>query len=295
MGKLFFENSFKLIQEFSVEFFWLDETGNYSDVRSGNPGYNVGKPILIAQQSKSEIIRRSPKFAENFLVLPGNIDGYCILEDDVYIEVEFGYNLLTKCMLQVDVKGRNFTAAAKLEPNIYCRKIKENMLNYWLSQNRTVGMFGNANVENHNDWTPILLDEKWENLVNKTNGTNRDKLITCTNLFSQVVINIYYARVDIKNLLNQPKILGVYYKFTDLKNYTFNYEKTNIFETKVTSEVTFFDVTAGKKKKFVDPPSFRISLPYDFFYPFVKLQNNSPKLEFKFCLVFIAILSFIVF
>ncbi|XP_050315097.1 tectonic-3 [Anthonomus grandis grandis] len=223
-------------QEYSLEFLWLNTTRNYSKIFSGNPGYIVGKPVLIKTNAT---LRNSTEFLDNFLTIPGNVRGRCVKNYTHYDPIEFGYNSLTKCSIQ----GGNATGIFSL----YGVPLRSNVT-------RMFGAYGNGG-----QWGEILYEG-----LPKCNMTRA----ACKNLTTRVDIKVFYVRVDIdETVLNQNKILGVKVCFGNKE-----VEKQGLIE--LVTQVSFHDVTGVKQKKFVDPPSLDARLPYDFFYPFVKLGNG---------------------
>ncbi|XP_065161329.1 tectonic-3 isoform X2 [Atheta coriaria] len=104
-------------QEYEVKFLWINQTEfNYTNYRSGNPGYQINKPILFAKlitvinattnsttnktiYQKTQYLKRPAlNYIENFLVLPKNVQGKCLLSPFLYENLNFGYNMLTKCI-----------------------------------------------------------------------------------------------------------------------------------------------------------------------------------------------------
>ncbi|CAH0546731.1 unnamed protein product [Brassicogethes aeneus] len=271
--------------DYEVNFLWVNQSKSFSAVLSGSPGYNTGKPILIGCSinfgNKSHpnftISRDSLNYLKNFLVVPKNINGVCVLNNHVYNPIEFGYNLLTKC------KYRGQTQKIKNEhPTNICRKIQRDILFNWLiseDENRSYGYFGDADSDKLSDWWPILLETSIKNTINNTIGNfiNKNESLYCLNIISGLEIDIFHTRIDFKNLINQEKILGITFKFNKARNTSFSYENNSIthyFEMDLKSKVMFYDISIHKRKKFVDPPTFEVKLPYDFFYPFIRVYNN---------------------
>lgn len=275
----------EFFQEFIVHFWWVNQTRNFSAMLSGSPGYLVGKPILSgtlvsegnATNATPKIERHSDDYLENFLVLPENVEGICRLNNTKFLTVEFGYNLLTRCKFGVAIfnKKRYFNGTE------ICRELQKRVLKMWgiSGRNKTVGMFGNADANTPENWIRIMYSMNVQKLLNKTIGrfNPTNTTLTCFGLVDQVVVDVYHSRVDFKTLLNQEKILGVTYSFGGFVNKTLSYNKqrnSTYLELDLESRVVFYDISVQKRKKFVDGPSLEIRLPYDFFYPFIKIDNG---------------------
>ncbi|KAJ8968378.1 hypothetical protein NQ314_002328 [Rhamnusium bicolor] len=296
---------FEFSQEFNANFWWINQTRNFSEMLSGNPGYLIGKPILIGNLvnvgNKTNVIsklqRHSSYYLENFMTLPENVNGDCILNDKNYVPVEFGFNLLTKCKMNSIV----FNRRKYLNGTEICRDIQKAILKLWgiTGENKTFGMFGNADANNPAEWTKILYNMNPEELLNKTTGhfSSSNNSLTCHGIATSLVIDIYHSRIDFQILLNQEKILAVTHSFGGLINRSLSYNKQKdsiYFEVDLESQVVFYDISVQKQKKYVDPPSLQIKLPYDFFYPFIKIENGvdviSVNENFYFCMCLLIVL-----
>lgn len=299
-------------QNIEVNFKWFNYTLNYSSYLSGNPGYIIGKPILVADLilqnvssvnssgnvsfvEKIVISRNSLDFKHCFMTLPKvNSEGYCVLTKHNYMPIEFGYNMYSKCVISENVLSKNVSGRE------ICSNIQKIIFKYWslnvtnnTLNNRVIGQFGNANNLKNEDWLNVLFSKDIDTVINNTWGKldKKANLITCGNISSLLLIEFFYSRVDFGNVLNQNKILATNYHFDSFKNFAFRYNPISQainFQIKIKSQIMFYDITTKKIKKFFDPPSLSIKLPYDFFYPFVKLRNSGT------IVVFMPVLSFLV-
>ncbi|XP_060520608.1 tectonic-3-like [Cylas formicarius] len=253
----------RFVQHFSVVFYWTGRTANYSTARSGNPGYVPGRAVLAAVRDGSSIRRNSTAFADNFLTLPGVVRGRCA----AHSSIDFGYDGVVKCALRVNVT-RDDAAA--------CRRVQVAILNAWSASNgtsRVVGLFGNADASRPTDWTDVLDVENASVALNRTGrdaATSGDATLTCRRLATSLFVDVVYARVDFERLKEQNKILGVTRRFL-FENLTFGVGVETDVELR--GAASFHDVTAPKRRRFVEPPRLDIRLPYDFFYPFVRIGN----------------------
>lgn len=298
-----FENeAYQFMQHYEVAFYWYNCTLNNTAFLSGNPGYQMHKLILIGNlatvvnishipgtnltktETKHEIRRNGSNITENFLVLPENVNGYCNLSNDHYTRVEFGYNLILKCKML-----KNFTLNSSNASSIssVCKNIQEAIFEYWsiqISRNlsKMVGSFGNANSNKLNDWMKVLFNREPLDVLNKTSGYmgSNNESIVCQNVANSLSVDVFYARVDTKVYQNQNKIVGTTFNFHADSTNEFVLDGKNIFnQVDLHMSVIFFDITKPKIRKFVDPPTFNIRLPYDFFYPFIKLESSCTKVS----------------
>ncbi|CAH1989341.1 unnamed protein product [Acanthoscelides obtectus] len=279
----FDDKSTEFEQEFLVSFWWLNQTRNLSALQSGNPGYLIGKPLKIGKMVnignsthiKLKIKRNPYDYRSNFLTLPENFDGNCILNNFTFYPIEFGYNVLRRCK----IKSQVVNTKRNINGTEICRNIQAEILRMWNAdnENTTVGMFGNSNVSRLEEWWKILYKTPPFVVLNSTKGKFDTKLnqTKCFGLISNIIISIFHSRIEVGTLRNQEKILGVTFAFGGFVNKTFSYQR-NItkFDLDLKHEVVFYDISTEKRRKFVDPPGIDIKLPYDFFYPFVKLNNG---------------------
>lgn len=297
---------FEFFQTFEVNFWWVNQSRNYSAMLSGNPGYIIGRPILSGNlihlgnstNTTEKVQRTFNDYLGNFLVLSENVEGNCILDKTNYLTIEFGYNLLTKCKFSVML----FNKKKYFNGTEICRELQKTVLKMWgiTGQNKTVGMFGNADANTPEDWIRIMYDLNIEELLNRTTGSfsSKNTTLTCFGLVKEVTVDIYHSRIDFKTLLNQEKILGVVYSFGGLVNKTLSYNKqknSTYLELNLESRVVFYDISVQKQIKFVDRPSLEIRLPYDFFYPFIKIDSGVQvwSANILFCVVLCAVVLFI--
>lgn len=251
-------------QHFSVEFIWINRTR--SKVLSGNPGYLFGRPVLMATKISKT-------------------NNLSVIERNVSLFAEFGYNLMSKHYFMMIFNVTNST----------CRHIQSAILDKWQvvwRQNHTAlfGMFGNSSTDEPTNWGQVVYKTLPVTLINSAKDILTPKTLSC-NLATLLDIQVFYSRVTLANgqLRNQNKILSVGYTFAEPLNKTF--WRTNNASLKVSLElvvrVSFHDVTAGQTRKFADPPTFDVTLPYDFFYPFVKMGNSSSNKCHSVVLIFV--------
>ncbi|XP_066256458.1 tectonic-1 [Euwallacea similis] len=286
-----FANRFEFLQEFKVEFLWLNQTQNYSEIFSGNPGYIMGKPILIASKLNLRtnntgfyrILRSSDKFIDNFLVFHSHDkEGKCVRNSSLYLPLEFGINLKSKCHFNSILSFNKSSTASHI-----CSRIQQAIFSLWginskVNQILVFGLFGNALSSSLEDWGEVLYKvDPRRFLANYTRGNFSSNTLLCRNISTLLNVEIFYSRIALKNLLNQNKILGLTYAFLDIRDHIFlvnaspKMTKISLF---LQSQVTFSDVTRKGERKFVNPPSWDIRLPYDFFYPFIKIGNGVQKM-----------------
>lgn len=184
-----------------------------------------------------------------------------------------------------------------------CKEIQTKILHFWSIrlENSTVkvtGNFGNANISKIEDWSEILYEIEPQNLLNMTRGLFHDNSsLICYNISNSLRISVFHSRVTFEDLLNQEKIIRTVFSFQNLIETKFDFENDNVhIKLPIRSEVMFYDITSQIIRKFADPPTFEIKLPYDFFYPFIKVRNSgldlkSDALQYMFCIYFLFVLN----
>ncbi|XP_044269578.1 tectonic-1-like isoform X1 [Tribolium madens] len=299
----YYHEEMEFSQTIEANFIWWNHTLNYSSHLSGNPGYLVGKPILIANiilvnvpisntsstsnatsfKQQLRLYRNPFDFTENFLVLPFvNSEGVCALSKHKYTPIEFGYNIYLKCEINDYLWIKNLSAK-----NI-CIAIQETIFRYWALKttnstlsNKVIAQFGNAYVYNMGDWLRPMFENDLKDILNRTWGEfdRQKKFLKCGNITTLLITEIFHARVDFEDVINQEKILATTFQFDNFKNITFTVDLNHTFQFNiiVSTQVMFHDITTKKMRKLVDPPSLKIRLPHDFFYPFVKIDNHAVK------------------
>ncbi|KRT81250.1 hypothetical protein AMK59_5128 [Oryctes borbonicus] len=292
---LFFLSNLKLaglktvyvLQEFEVQYAWINVTVKYDLLRSGNPGYIVGKPIIIGQIAKLTdtgkninknliIIRESIDLASNFLVLSQRKADVCVLNNNTNTIIKFGYNTIFTCKM---IDFLNVTSATAKR---YCQEIQKAIFKLWSIANpyqnitRVYGKYGNADVNKIDEWGNITYTLNPNTLLSNITGNfllNNSK-IDCHHLYNVIKIDIFHARQVVKTLHNQEKIVWLMISFENRHNQSFLMIDNRIsLKSQLRSEIMFYDVTTKKNKHYLGPPTFDIKIPDDLFYPFVKVKN----------------------
>lgn len=247
-----------ITQNYIVNFVWR----NISDIikKSGNPGYQIDLPIIASSNgSYFEYEDLSKSFYENSLsVLDKDNGGFCSNDRQI---IKFGKNLKTGCVLKHDFTN--------------CKNLQTSVSDILLGPSKRqvfVGVFGNANISNPEDWIEVFHEA---NAL--SDGDD--------NCFVPLGLKIQIVYAAVGTVANpQYKIVGVGYhdskpEFVDLKCLP---TCQNIF---LWTSVSFFDVTLPAVERYAKVPSVKANLPRDFFYPF--LYGKSSKNISNLCLILI--------
>ncbi|XP_063000111.1 tectonic-2 [Elgaria multicarinata webbii] len=178
-----------LTQKFTVSFVSVNATT--TEELSGNPGYQVGKPIRAANLNSSDAVTTL-----NFW--KPDAKGSCTLAG--LTPLLFGLNSISGCIEDVDLKDN-------------CSQLRENVakrLNS-LVQVSYVGKRGNSNASNPDDWVEIIrLDTFGPN----TNMSVDSLKGTCPDIPAHLNIQIITADVGAVEGIAQQEILGVQLSFS---------------------------------------------------------------------------------
>ncbi|CAL1274767.1 unnamed protein product [Larinioides sclopetarius] len=230
------------LQHFSVIFKWNNITETRK--RSGNPGYQVGLPILVGTNTTAIEL-------DNTFEIQTESNGLSVLDKEQNSlcnnnrrSVKFGKNLKTSCI---------FTFS-----KLICKDLQEEIENILLGSTKKkvfIGVFGNANESNIDDWIEAYHEYSEISHLNKS----------CS-VFTDLRINVVYAAVG--TVVNpQFKILGVGYHYG--KPEMIKLPCSPCPNLKLSTAVSFFDVTEPAIPHYPKIPSIKANLPNDFFYPFL--------------------------
>lgn len=264
------------MQTFEVKFFWENYKQNFTEIFSGNPGYLLGSAILFGtlNHTKSNITSKELdtikisandcNILENHLVFPKNIKGYCILNNESYTPVEFGYNVRSNCLQKITYN------TTKNATNI-CLHLQKTIFESWrinIKNETYVGMFGNANRLEISDWIKILYKFDPPKIFNKITGEFKSDKLTCFYMVQTLKVNIIYVKLDFEFSKKQAKILNIFYEAEKIREVELiNEFGEHYFALETFVEIMFFDVTNERSKKLI---------MQDLFYPFhINKQNNN--------------------
>ena len=259
-------------------------------VRSGSPGYIVGKPVLsgaITSVGVKKVISYipDPYFGVTLVKdvkFGGNIG--CPSGSTEYLSrdpITFGQNTQSGCSLLLTLSDFNSQASCDaLRTRIY------NLQTLTAQTINRVGKFGNASVNNEFDWIPI--NNNIPSVVQAGATFAQTSTRTCSNLLTEFKVEFLYSAYGIASN-PQLAIVGARYSYTvgsfswscdsntdcvDPSVYTTGTENINNVGSatrpfQIKSSVTFVRVsTVGTSIYNPSPPSVFAALPDDIWYPF---------------------------
>jgi len=264
--------------ETTVRFAWLDQDfPNF--VRSGNPGYINGKPVLAGVKVKldandtSSLKREAIQLSVDpryWLTVPSTEKGVCL--KDKRDSVLFNENLKRSCVLKVTFANFSKIGCAELQSEIFRILLNESRSNLTQSSfNRYLGIFGNSRVNNFPpDWVEILIDS-FPVISTSPAFVNSSNTLKCKSIFTEVVLDIATSKFgSFKS--PQTKILGGLVRFSPPIDVSLPcmmnvcYSK-DVF-IRLAYSVYFYDLSRPAVREFAQPPGLEAKLPHDFFYPF---------------------------
>ncbi|KAM4051339.1 tectonic-2 isoform 2-T2 [Anomaloglossus baeobatrachus] len=177
----------KLSQRFSATFLTSNST---TDVLSGNPGYQIGKPVIAANGS-------APFTKSTLNVWRPVLDSSC--SSVTPTPILFGKNSFTGCLFQA--------------VNENCTQLRENVLSWFnkslLSVNH-VAMRGNSNVSDPSEWVSIIYEEHNTTCTENCGSEN----IMCIKVPSNIKIQIITAVTGAVEGVPQEEILATKFSFS---------------------------------------------------------------------------------
>ncbi|KAL6252148.1 hypothetical protein P5V15_015127 [Pogonomyrmex californicus] len=262
-------------QYFEIEYYWIDSNKTKVFARSGNPGYMMGKPIIIgishANASNDILFNRT----NGFLTLPlAGKNGEC---DKINRHtIIFGEDIRLACSVKLFIENFTTTSCAELQNLTMRLLLKDFFLNMNQYYNSYVSKLGNFSSKNVDDWLQIVFDRIPRNIVT---AHTIGKQILCSGLITSMHLNILYS------ILSKPKTSLTNYEILSV-GITFNTEEdvswpkctlrncTDILHINVISYVNFYDISKPFTYHFAGGSNLDITLPYDFFYPFLNGSKN---------------------
>ncbi|XP_072839168.2 tectonic-2 isoform X1 [Pogona vitticeps] len=179
-----------LTQKFSVNFVSVNATS--TEEMSGNPGYQVGRPVRAANFNSSDTVTTLN------LWKPGGL-GLCTSAS--LTPVLFGLNSASGCIMEVDLAEN-------------CSRLREKVMERFnsLVQASYVGKRGNSNTNVSDDWVEIIPGS--DTLSDDTNASLGDLKGICPDIPAHLNIQMMTADVGAIEGVAQQEILGVQISFS---------------------------------------------------------------------------------
>ncbi|XP_040581590.1 tectonic-3-like [Lepeophtheirus salmonis] len=225
--------------------FWRNETNETDSLpiikhRSGNPGYIMGKPVLITEIDQN---MTSYEFKDEFAYYGFFPNGHCNDPHRRKISILFGENIRTGCVLEVG--------------DLSCSEIYKEISEIYSFNldSLYIGSFGNADIEKNEDWINILSKNNFALLQIQDNED-----MSCS-LPQSLHIKILYSNVGSFSD-PQRKIVGCLFSYGLSENLQRNGRSMFSIYT------SFIDISEPAEIQFAEFPVIEAKFPHDFFYPF---------------------------
>ncbi|XP_054000504.1 tectonic-3 [Hylaeus anthracinus] len=261
-------------QQFEVIYEWVELDKEKSFSLSGNPGYIFGKPIVIGtlKINKTNNVKTITfNKTDSFLTLPIARKGGECNEINRYT-ITFGEDIKLRCSVSLPIDDFNTSSCIELQNRTMHFLMKDSLFNVTETDQYSiyVSKSGNFTRNDTADWVQILLGRVPQNIV--TGNLINDHL-QCLGLTTSVQFNILYSALTKPETLTNYNILGVGINFSNESNISWSKclteNCTNTLKVDIVTFVTFHDVSKPSKYYFVGGPNLDLTLPYDFFYPFL--------------------------
>ena len=279
----------KFYQQFEIVYEWVNEDKDKNFKRSGNPGYTLEQPILVGTLVRNKSYNMETKTiilnkTNNYLTLPISKKGGECNELGRYT-VSFGENVKLKCKLKSEIKYSLSSTCQKLQNKTFELLLTKYFLNFSEvnSNNMQISKSGDIFSNNTSNWIKVFLNRIPKTFVT---GQMRGDKIWCSGLITSMRIDIVHSILSKPEFVDNHVILGAGITFANGTDVSWSKCKKNNcvdnLDIDIVSFVSFHDVSKPSRIYFVNGPDLDISLPYDFFYPFL---SNSEKSMHSFNLI----------
>ncbi|KAK0079827.1 hypothetical protein PV326_008514, partial [Microctonus aethiopoides] len=267
-------------QHFDVQYQWADNNDEDLVYRSGNPGYLIGKPLIIGtlKFNTTDDIAMGNNYSNKtnyFLTVPlAQKNGDCY-EDNRYI-VALGEDLKLKCHVSLKTKNFSMKSCEELHDKILSIFFQQSLVNVTEIEHYKIyiSKLGNITINNNNvsNWNQILLNKVPDKIL-RSEKTNEQ--IQCSSLTTSIRVDILYSLLPKPENIDNYKIIGIGVTLSDEniiwpKCVTRNC--TDSLDIELVTYVKFHDISTPKTYYYAGGPNLDISLPYDFFYPFLRSE-----------------------
>lgn len=279
-------------QSFEVSYEWNDRNEKTIFDRSGNPGYIRGKPLIIGtiktnKSNNVEFHYVSFNKTKSFLTLPLGQQNRECSQINRYI-VAFGEDIKVKCSLTLNTTNFTTTTCIELHNKTLHFLMEDTLLNVTQADQYLIHIskLGNFTNNDTSTWVKILLDRVPQHVIT---GQILNGWIRCSGLVTSIKYDILYSVLSKPESLTNYDILGVGVTFSEETDLSWpkciNKNCTDVLQIDITSFVTFHDVSKPSRYYFAGGPNLDLTLPYDFFYPF--LSNGDIRIKPSISLIYI--------
>lgn len=271
----------KFYQQFEIIYEWVNDDKVNHFKRSGNPGYSLGNPIFVSTlvtnrshniETKNIVLNK----INNYLTLPMSTEGGECSEVEKYI-VNFGENVKLKCKLKFRTKYFSTSTCRELQNRTLDLLLTKSLLNFtdMISNKMQISKSGSISSNNTSNWAEVFFNKL---PVNSATGRIVEDKLFCSGLITSMRVDIVHSILSTPEFVDNHVILGAGITFANSTNISWSKCKSiNCIENldvEIVSYVSFHDASRPARIYFASGPNLDISLPYDFFYPFLSSSNK---------------------
>lgn len=272
-------------QNINLRFLWVGSQVPIF-IRSGNPGYVIGKPIMSGRKIfsnndtsiKKEAIELSYD-TKSWLTVSGSEKGFCRFVNRK--PITFGENLYYSCIVELDRYDLLKKKCSDLQEDIFYYLFGNDFTDMKLNSrfNKYVATYGNSRPEDTGDWVQVIID-MLPIISSQISFTSHYGSILCKNIYSDLNIDVAFSKIGSFDK-PQSKIIGVYFYFGSPVKLIYSINSScALFQSsqttlRISTSVRFIDFTTKPESEFAETPGFEAKLPHDFFYPFFSESSVS--------------------
>jgi hypothetical protein len=242
-------------QEFLVDFIHASKAVA-TTMKSGNPGYIAGRPIIASRNEAGVLLARGIPFMES------SPEGHCVEpsgDRDPSNYLKFGRSAQSGCTIEL--------TAADLNTDTVCKKL-DFLGPLEVYKNFTgIGKFGNADPAIKSDWIELVAPKRDAGNPLTYDATTK----TCKNVI--VGVDFTFVTVDTGSVSNtQLKIEKVFmsYRYTNLQ-----YNRA-LPSFRISMTASFGHYGGAVTTEYTPPtPQLLPKLPRDIFYPFYVYKSEA--------------------
>lgn len=219
-----------MMQEISVHFFMGNASVQRPISLSGNPGYEIGLPVIVSYAENNHTVNFFNDSKENHLTLPSNVGGACVKSKITRNFLEFGYNKRLKCKI-------TFRPRATANGTETCVSIQDHIDKMLSVDCKTfISPYGNPDSINDEHWLPVEVKRE---LIYGEFHLQRSRL-HCFNLQTRIAYIFKYADSS-DTVVEENKLLSA--RFIAFgKNTTFRVED---FSTVLIIDINFLNANGN--------------------------------------------------
>ena len=251
--------------------------------RSGNPGYLFNKPIYGTAFDGSMNSTGYHKLSDP---IQSKSDGTCKLSSPgnpqsstQVSEVGFKVNSKSGCRIGLNTFIGSTSVCSDLQSQIVeTWKLNDEMSHF--------AIFGNSNTSISSQWVPVVIDNSMAQIIDPRQVPVLTLDGNCPSIITSISYDIYFADIGLKSE-PQSMLLSVVKKYSDpieVKVQSSNTSSQKLGSVsspwiEVSFSIAFHDLTIPSRPSFAPPPTVKLQLPPDFFYPFF-VSSNGHKIVF---------------